>query len=59
MDDISRTKRKEWLWLLKPKAVKAVRVEESHNCKARTLDGALRDRKSLRLVEGTDLKVGG
>ena len=39
-------------------AVKAVTVEESRNCEARTLDGSLSDRKTVGVVEETDSKVG-
>lgn len=39
-------------------AVKAVTVEESHNCEAKTLGGSLSDRKTVGVVEETDSKVG-
>lgn len=38
-------------------AVKAVTVEESHNCEAKTLGGSLSDRKTVEVVEETDSKV--
>lgn len=39
-------------------AVKAVTVEERHNCEAKTLGGSLSDRKTVGVVEETDSKVG-
>lgn len=50
---------KESLWLLKLSSRRAIKVEESHNCESRTLHRSLSNQKTVRVVEETDLKVGG
>lgn len=50
---------KDWLSLVGLNGGKAITVEESQNCEARSLDGSLTDRKTVGVVEETDLKTGG